>query len=255
MKMVKNKDFPEEQQQNKDIIYHLDQLERYYTRKSEIVKAIDGITMNIKVGEFVTILGPSGSGKTTLLNLLSGLDSPTGGKILFEGTELNTLSDDELCEFRRHDIGIVFQFFNLHPALTAQENIEYPMMIADVDPEHRKQRVQALLKAVNLEKKAGNYPMELSGGEKQRIGIARALANKPKVIIADEPTGDLDSELSKDIIELLFDVNQQGTTIVMVTHDETLLEESMRIIRLQDGRLKKMVNVQQSHPHHSPTPA
>jgi putative ABC transport system ATP-binding protein len=223
--------------ENSPVLYHLDNLQRFYTSKVEVVKAIDGINLEIHVGDFLAILGPSGSGKTTFLNILAGLDIPTGGNLIFDNTDISTLNDSELCDIRRFDIGIVFQFFNLHPSFTAQENIEYPMMIADVPYEERNRRAADLLKQMNLYDKKDNYPIEMSGGEKQRVGIARALANDPRVIIADEPTGDLDSENAKQIIDLLLNINNQGTTIVMVTHDESLLTEKMSILSLIDGKI------------------
>ncbi|MFX1514698.1 MAG: ABC transporter ATP-binding protein [Promethearchaeota archaeon] len=220
-----------------EVLYHLESLQRFYTSKAEIVKAIDGIDLDIHVGDFIAILGPSGSGKTTFLNILAGLDKPTGGNLIFDNTDISTLNDSELCDIRRFDIGIVFQFFNLHPSFTAQENIEYPMMIADVPYKEREIKAADLLKQMNLYDKKDNYPIEMSGGEKQRVGIARALANDPRVLIADEPTGDLDSENAKQIIELLLDINNRGTTIVMVTHDESLLSEKMSILSLVDGKI------------------
>jgi putative ABC transport system ATP-binding protein len=218
-------------------IYRLEQVQRYYISKAETVKAIDGINMIINMGEYVSILGPSGSGKTTLLNLLAGLDKPTSGTILFNNLDMNELRDSQLCDLRRHDLGIVFQFYNMHPSFTVQENIEYPMLIANIPGKLRKERALDLLSQVNLTGKKDNYPSELSGGEKQRIGIVRALVNHPKVVIADEPTGDLDSENAKQIIDLLLEINNRGTTIVMVTHDESLLTEKMSILSLVDGKI------------------
>ena len=218
-------------------LYRLENLQRYYIQRAEIVKAIDGINLVINSGEFIAVLGPSGSGKTTLLNLLAGLDKNTGGSIYFENRDLLNFSDSELCDIRQFDIGIIFQFYNMHPSFTAQENVEYPMMISKVPRTKRKTRAINLLQQVELHNKRENFPAELSGGEKQRIGIARALANDPKVIIADEPTGDLDSENAEAIIQLLLKVNSQGKTIIMVTHDESLLSDSMRILNLVDGKI------------------
>lgn len=218
-------------------LYRLENLQRYYIQRAEIVKAIDGINLDINSGEFVAVLGPSGSGKTTLLNLLAGLDKNTGGSIYFEERNLLKLSDSALCDIRQCDIGIIFQFYNMHPSFSAQENVEYPMMIAKVPRETRRKRALDLLHQVEVYDKRENFPAELSGGEKQRIGIARALANDPKVIIADEPTGDLDSEHAAAIIKLLLEINQNGKTIIMVTHDETLLTEEMRVLYLIDGRI------------------
>ena len=220
-----------------DILYHLEEVQRYYISKAEVVKAINGINLTIYQGEFIAILGPSGSGKTTLLNLLAGLDKPTGGKILLMTDDLHTLGDSDLCDLRRHKIGIIFQFYNMHPSLTAQENVEFPMLIANLSAKNRKIRALELLEKVNMYEKRDNYPAELSGGEKQRIGIARSLANNPLVIIADEPTGDLDSENANEIIEILLAIQQEGKTIVMVTHDESLLTDNMKILHLVDGKI------------------
>jgi putative ABC transport system ATP-binding protein len=203
----------------------------------EVVKAINGICLQIFQGEFVVILGPSGSGKTTLLNLLAGLDFPTQGRLIFQSHDLTKMNDSQLCDLRRKNIGIIFQFYNMHPSFTAHENIEYPLLIVNVPYSKRKKRALELLTQVQLLDKKDNYPSELSGGEKQRIGIARALANDPQVIIADEPTGDLDSENAETIIQLLLRVNSQGKTIIMVTHDESLLTDAMRILSLVDGKI------------------
>ncbi|MHA2244870.1 MAG: ABC transporter ATP-binding protein [Candidatus Hodarchaeales archaeon] len=217
--------------------YRLENLQRFYIRRAEIVKAIDGIDLVINSGEFIAVLGPSGSGKTTLLNILAGLDKNTGGSIYLDDRDLLKLNDSKLCDIRQFDIGIIFQFYNMHPSFTAQENVEYPMMIAKVPRDKRQTRAINLLQQVGLYDKRDNFPSELSGGEKQRVGIARALANDPKIIIADEPTGDLDSEHAAAIIDLLLEINKDGKTVIMVTHDETLLTEDMRVLNLIDGRI------------------
>lgn len=221
----------------KKILYNLKQVHRWYESRVETVRAIDGITLTVYQGDFIAILGPSGSGKTTLLNLLAGLDKATEGTLQLNNLELNKISDSKLCDLRRQEIGIVFQFYNMHPSLTAQENIEYPLLIADIPAQQRAKRAEQLLKDMGLYEKRNNFPVELSGGEKQRIGIARALANDPQVIIADEPTGDLDSENAEQIIQILEKVNEQGKTIIMVTHDESLLTEKMQKLYLMDGKL------------------
>lgn len=219
-------------------IFKLDALERFYSSRAEVVKAINGISLTISEGEFLAILGPSGSGKTTLLNLLAGLDVPTSGRVFYRNHDYSQLTDSELCDLRRHEIGIIFQFYNMHPSLSAKENVEYPMIIADISKDIRDERSIKLLHQVGLYDKRDNSPVELSGGEKQRIGIARALVNDPDVLIADEPTGDLDSENAKALLELLIDINvNQGKTIIMVTHDESLLTNNMRVIYIEDGKL------------------
>ncbi|MFX1252864.1 MAG: ABC transporter ATP-binding protein [Promethearchaeota archaeon] len=222
----------------KHTVYRLVNVQRYYIQRAEVVKAVNGITLDIHRGEFLAVFGPSGAGKTTLLNLLAGLDRPTGGQIFFQGQDVRQLNDSQLCDIRRYKIGIIFQFYNMHPSFTARENVEYPMMIANVPLKERQQRAHDLLVQFGLDKKKDNFPAELSGGEKQRVGIARALANNPDVIIADEPTGDLDSENAEQIINLLLEINQtQQKTIVMVTHDESLVTDPMLLLELVDGQL------------------
>ncbi|MFX1253877.1 MAG: ABC transporter ATP-binding protein [Promethearchaeota archaeon] len=222
----------------KNIIYRLVNLQRYYTQQAEVVKAVDGISLDIHKGKILAVLGPSGAGKTTLLNLLAGLDTPTGGQIFFKGQNFSQLNDSQLCDIRRHNIGVIFQFYNMHPSFTAQENVEYPMMIANIPLKERQHRALELLTQLGLEKKKDNFPAELSGGEKQRVGVARALANDPDVIIADEPTGDLDSENAEQIINLLLEINQtQQKTIIMVTHDESLVTDTMLLLEMVDGKL------------------
>ena len=222
---------------SKEVIYRLEDVQRYYISKAEVVTAINGINLKIYAGEFIAILGPSGSGKTTLLNLLAGLDKPTGGRIQLVKHDLHSLSDSDLCDLRRFKIGIIFQFYNMHPSFTARENVEYPMLIANISTTKRKNRALELLRSVDMYNKRNNFPAELSGGEKQRIGIARALANDPQVIIADEPTGDLDSENANEIIKILLSIRKEGKTIIMVTHDESLLTEDMRVLHLVDGKI------------------
>ncbi|MFX0065198.1 MAG: ABC transporter ATP-binding protein [Candidatus Hermodarchaeota archaeon] len=219
-------------------VYRLVNVQRYYTQRAEVVKAVNGITLDIHAGEILAVFGPSGAGKTTLLNLLAGLDKPTGGQIFFKDQNFSQLTDSQLCDIRQHNIGIIFQFYNMHPSFTAQENVEYPMMISNVPLKERQHRALELLTQFGLAKKKDNFPAELSGGEKQRVGIARALANDPEVIIADEPTGDLDSEHAEEIINLLLEINQtQQKTIVMVTHDESLIAETMILLEIVDGKL------------------
>jgi len=219
-------------------IFRLDNLHRYYISKIEVVKAIDGIDLDINNGDFISILGPSGSGKTTLLNLLAGLDKPTNGVLYYKNQDMTAMTDKQLCDLRRYDIGIIFQFYNLHPSFTAIENIEYPMMIANVPKEDRYEKSLKLIKMMELEDKKDKFPSELSGGEKQRIGIARSFANNPTAIIADEPTGDLDTENAERIMAKLRKINRkEKKTIVMVTHDESLILEEDRVIQLVDGKV------------------
>ncbi|MHA1991322.1 MAG: ABC transporter ATP-binding protein [Candidatus Hodarchaeales archaeon] len=204
----------------------------------EVIHAIDNCSLEIYSGQFVCIMGPSGSGKSTLLNLIGGLSNVTEGKISIFGESIHNLSESERALLRRKVIGIIFQFYNLHEGLTALENVELPMLIAGVPQDVRRARAEELLDLVELIPRSNNLPYELSGGEKQRVGIARALSNNPKMILADEPTGDLDHEIGEAIMDLLVRLNvEQQKTIVMVTHDLSLIRKGFRLIRLEDGKV------------------
>ena len=218
-------------------IIELKGVTKIYKMGKVFVPALRGINLKIRKGEFVSIMGPSGSGKTTLMNLIGCLDRPTEGEIYIANKNVAKLKDDELARLRRERIGFVFQQFNLIPRLTALENVELPMWFAGLSKKKRRERAIELLKLVGLEKRINHKPAELSGGERQRVSIARALANDPGIILADEPTGNLDTKTGKEIMEILKDLNKQGRTIVLVTHDETFAREAERIIRIKDGRL------------------
>lgn len=220
-----------------DILVISDLAKVYGTKVKTI--ALTNINLNIKQGEFIAIIGESGCGKTTLLNLIAGLDYPTSGKIKIDGADVTTLSDQELAEIRSNKIGIVFQFFNLLSVLTASENIELAMMIAKKPENNQHRRAIELLKMMGLADKANSKPNELSGGEQQRVAIARALANDTKIILMDEPTGNLDSKTSNDLMKYIQNLNKEGKTIIMATHDQTLAKNADRIISMQDGRIKK----------------
>ena len=221
-----------------DVVLRLAGARKSYVVGETIVEAIRGITLDIKRGEFVIVLGASGSGKSTLLSLIAGLEHLTEGEIFIDGNPIGDLPEDDLTELRRSKIGIVFQFFELHEGLSAADNIELPMLIAEVPPEQRQSRVEALLEAVDLSDRAANLPHEMSGGEKQRVGIARALANTPEILLADEPIGDLDSKTGNAIIDLLVELNKtQGVTIIMVTHDLEAVRPGMRLLKLDSGHL------------------
>lgn len=222
----------------------LKSVSKSYENYDSEVKAIQNIDLDIEEGEFVVILGKSGSGKSTLLSLISGLENPTNGKIMYNNIEINKLSQNKLAKMRRNNIGIIFQHFYLLDSLTAYENIELPLIISGYPSKNREIRVRELLNSVGLIERASHYPNELSGGERQRIAIARALANQVKIIIADEPTGDLDSETGGGILSLLRNLNKGEyenvisdwkPTIVMVTHDTSLIKDGMRVITLSDG--------------------
>ncbi|MCX6820444.1 MAG: ABC transporter ATP-binding protein [Candidatus Aenigmarchaeota archaeon] len=202
------------------------------------VQALRDINLRIMKEEFVAIMGPSGSGKSTMLNMVGLLDRPTKGKILLNGVDIATLNDSELSRLRGGRIGFVFQFFNLYPTLTAKENIELPMMILEKGKEEREAKSTKLLKMVGLEARANHLPAQLSGGERQRVAICRALANDPPLLLADEPTGNLDSKTGDDIITFLTGlVKEHHVTVVMVTHDPHLARRAERVITMKDGKI------------------
>ncbi len=203
------------------------------------VKALNGVSLRVKRAEFVAIMGPSGSGKTTLLNLIGTLDTPTEGTILLDQEDLSKLSESDKDRIRRHKIGFIYQFYNLIPVLSARENVELPMDIANVDRGKSRERTDQLLKMVGLSDRADHRPDELSGGEQQRIAIARALANQPSLILADEPTGDLDTKTGKEIIgELKALCKDEEVTVIIVTHDPVAAELADRIVYMRDGTIE-----------------
>jgi putative ABC transport system ATP-binding protein len=213
---------------------------RHYEMGGNVIRAVDGISLDIDPGEFVALLGQSGSGKSTLLNLLAGLDRPTSGSVLVHGRDLAQMSSEELARYRRNDVGMVFQAFHLVPSMKVTENVELPMRFAEVDRAERTLRVRESLERVGLAKRMEHRPSELSGGEQQRVSIARALANRPSLLLADEPTGNLDSRTGEDILNLIRDVSLSlGMTVVMVTHERALAERfAQRLIFLADGKLQ-----------------
>lgn len=217
----------------------LEEVYKRYKAGDTAITALNNISLAISGGEFVMVMGPSGSGKTTLLNTIAGLTSTSEGHVYINDRLLQRLSDNEKAEMRRHEFGFIFQFYNLHEGLTAQENVELPMLIAKTtDRKGRSSRSRELLTLVGLEHQINQKPFELSGGERQRVGIARALANDPQIILADEPTGDLDSKKAHEILELLSHLNESlGKTLVVVTHDHTLLRTGMRLLRMDSGQI------------------
>ncbi|MBD1856205.1 ABC transporter ATP-binding protein [Leptolyngbya boryana FACHB-1624] len=206
-----------------------------YHLKDLDVPVLKEIDLSIDDGEYVAIMGASGSGKSTLMNIIGCLDRPTTGRYLFDGQDLATLDDDGLADIRNQDIGFVFQQFNLLSRLTALENVMLPMIYADVSRSQRLKSATAALQQIGLGDRLTNRPSQLSGGQQQRVAIARALVNHPALVLADEPTGALDSKTSHDIMNLLTELNQQGTTIVVVTHDATVAEQTRRVIHMEDG--------------------
>ena len=213
-------------------------LSKTYRRGKVDVHALKKASIEIDDGEIVCLAGPSGSGKSTLLNLLGGVDKPTSGKIIINGNELTKMSENELSDFRLRNVGLIFQFFNLIPTLTAKENVEFPLVLADVPKTEMDSRAVELLELVGLGHRVDHKPEELSGGEQQRVAIARSLANNPSIIIADEPTGDLDSDTSSKFMDLVEDLNKKrGQTFIISSHDSMIIERVPRVYRIRDGRI------------------
>jgi putative ABC transport system ATP-binding protein len=214
-------------------------LVRHYKMGRSIIPAVDGVSIAADRGEFIALLGASGSGKSTLLNLIAGLDRPDSGAIVVEGQDLATMTPNDLAQYRRHTVGMVFQSFNLVPTMTAYENVELPMRFAEVRRKERRSRVQEALARVGLEDRANHRPSELSGGEQQRIALARALVNQPKILLADEPTGNLDSKTGTEIMGLISELNRSlDMTVIMVTHERALADRYARkMVFLGDGKV------------------
>ena len=212
---------------------------RHYPMGESLIKAVDGVSISIEPGEFIALLGQSGSGKSTLLNLIAGLDRPTSGSVLVHGRDLSKMSSLELAQYRRNVVGMVFQSFHLIPSMTIVDNVELPMRFAEVDRAERAQRSRESLARVGLGHRLEHRPSQLSGGEQQRVSLARALANRPSLLMADEPTGNLDSRTGEDILNLIRDLSlSMGMTVVMVTHERALAERfAQRLIYLADGKL------------------
>ena len=217
----------------------LDQVSRHYLMGESVIRAVDNVSVTVPTGEFLALLGSSGSGKSTLLNLIAGLDRPSSGSVMAHGQDLSKMSSLEVARYSHQTVGMVFQSFNLLPRMTLEENVELPLRLAEVDRSERSTRVREALQRVGLEKRIGHRPSELSGGEQQRTAIARALVNRPKILLADEPTGNLDSATGESILSLLREIQQNlGMTIVMVTHERILAERfADRLAVMGDGKL------------------
>lgn len=220
------------------IIVHIRGLSKQYQRGAEIVQVLESLDLDIAEGDFLALMGPSGSGKSTLLNLIGGLDRPTAGVIDVAGERTDTLSEAQLGRWRAENIGFIFQMYNLLPVLSAERNVELPLLLTSLSPAQRRTRAAAALRLVGLSDRAKHKPRELSGGQEQRVGIARAIVSDPKLLLCDEPTGDLDRKSGDEILDLLQALNtQQGKTIIMVTHDPHAAARAKRILRLDKGRL------------------
>ena len=218
-------------------VIKLKDIGKIYKMDDVTVQALKKIDLEINKNEFVAIMGPSGSGKSTLLHMIGCLDRPSYGKVILNGVDISKLNDAKLARLRGNEIGFVFQTFNLYPTLNALENVELPMMIVEKNKKERKQRAMELLKVVGLEERADHLPSQLSGGERQRVAIARALANDPEIILADEPTGNLDSKSGEEIMKMFVKLNESGKTVVVITHDQTIASHAKSIVRIKDGEI------------------
>ncbi len=219
-------------------IITINHITKYYQLGTEVVKALDGVDLTIKENEYVALMGPSGSGKSTLMNILGCLDTPTDGAYTLNGNLVSEMTENELAEIRNKEIGFVFQTFNLLPRLSSLENVAMPLLYAGISRRKREERALEILTDVGLGDRYGHKPNELSGGQRQRVAIARALIGKPSIILADEPTGNLDSKTSLEIMAMFGDIHQQGNTVILVTHEEDVALHAHRIIRLRDGKVE-----------------
>ncbi|MGH2818698.1 MAG: ABC transporter ATP-binding protein [Actinomycetota bacterium] len=240
--MLKSKKEATEQEEGigmaTDDILVAEEVTKVYPTGAESVIALNNVSLAIERGEFVAVMGPSGSGKTTFLNCLSGLDDIDSGAVLVEGQNIHDLSDAKRSEYRAKKMGFIFQSFNLIPVFTAVENVELPLLLAGVGPRDARKRAESTLERVGLGNRRGHRPNELSGGEQQRVTIARALAGQPAIVWADEPTGNLDTETAWSVIELLQELNSDGLTLVLVTHDSAIAKVAGRLIRMRDGEIE-----------------
>ncbi len=221
-----------------EALARVEAVHKVYRRGAETVDVLNGLDLEVATGEFLALMGPSGSGKTTLLNLLGGLDRPTSGRVVVGGQDLGRASGRELARWRARHVGFVFQFYNLLPVLTAERNVELPLLLTRLKRSERRRRARTALEIVGLADRASHYPSQLSGGQEQRVGIARAIVNDPTVILADEPTGDLDRATGGEILDLLVALNERhGKTVVMVTHDPLAADRATRVLHLDKGVL------------------
>jgi len=221
-----------------NVIIQTQDLCKYYREgEHNEIRALDKVNVTIKKGDFIAVIGPSGSGKSTLLHMIGLLDRPTYGKTFFDGQDISELSDDEITEIRRKKVGFVFQQFNLIPLLTALENVELPMSLDGIDSETARKKATSLLKKVGLGDRMENRPPEMSGGEQQRVAIARAMANNPEIILADEPTGNIDTKTGEEVMEVLRNVGKKDFTLIVITHDPDIAKITKKQIKLKDGKI------------------
>ncbi len=221
-------------------VIEIKNLHKTYTETEVEVKAVNGINISFKEGEFTAIVGPSGCGKTTLLNLLGGLDNPTSGEVIIDGVDISTLSSRQMIDFRMNNIGFVFQAYNLIPVLTAKENAEFIMHLQNKPKTEREARIAELFKAIGIEGKENIRPSRLSGGQQQRVAVARALASKPKFILADEPTANLDSVATSELLDIMRKLNEEEKiTFIFATHDQRVIDRAKRVVYLEDGKVLK----------------
>ncbi len=216
-------------------IIRIEGLTKYYKIGNEVIKALNGVNLSIKKNEYVALMGPSGSGKSTIMNIIGCLDTPTSGKYFLNGPDVARLDDAELAQIRNKEIGFVFQTFNLLPRYTALDNVALPLVYAGINKEDRIKRAKEVLQQVGLADRMKHRPNELSGGQRQRVAVGRALVNRPSIILADEPTGNLDSKTSYEIMNLFDEIHKAGNTIILVTHEEDIARMAHRIVRLRDG--------------------
>ena len=219
-------------------VIDIENITKHYVMGEEVVHALRGVSLQIRRNEYIAIMGPSGSGKSTLMNMLGCLDTPSSGRYFFNGKDVSAMDDDELAGIRNHEIGFVFQTFNLLPRSTSLKNVELPLIYAGIEPEKREQRAAQALIDVGLGDRVHHKPNELSGGQRQRVAIARALVNNPSIILADEPTGNLDSKTGEEIMQLLENLYQNGNTIILVTHEPDIARHARRTVHLRDGLIE-----------------
>ncbi len=225
-------------------LIELQDIERFYTMGSQEVRALNGVSLNVHANEYVAIMGPSGSGKSTMMNIIGCLDTPTGGVYILNGNLVSEMSDDELARVRNKEIGFVFQTFNLLPRVNCLQNVELPLIYGGIRKSQRREMAAEALRRVGLGDRMDHKPNELSGGQRQRVAVARALVNNPSIILADEPTGNLDSRTGEEIMHLFEHLYRRGNTLLVVTHEEEIAQHARRVIRLRDGLIESDVRVE-----------